>query len=208
MADILEAELKPFQPLSADHPLLKQKCPGCNEQFKEGDITTLVPIGPGGDEEARKKAQRQKPYTGVSLPIHWTCLTGQPITAEDLPKPFVLTEEEKFERQYLLEHEDDAIIAEDDREVLRKEWAAMDEARASGDHEAIHEIQRRARLMMSLEMITSPVPGMIGLVLGFAQIYGDTESKRMARVAFEAIRAEKKKMDEEKAAKKKKEPPA
>lgn len=38
-----------------------------------GDYTTLIPIGPGNDPEARERAKEGRPYNAVALEIHWEC---------------------------------------------------------------------------------------------------------------------------------------
>lgn len=65
-----------FGPMTATHPLVGEKCPGCSSPFEEGDITTLVFVGPGDDPEAQRKAREGGSYTGVALPAHYACVTG------------------------------------------------------------------------------------------------------------------------------------
>ena len=64
-----------FPPLKADHPLVTDaaKCPGCQQPFAAGDVTTLVVIGPGDDGEARRKAREGGFYDAVALPAHAAC---------------------------------------------------------------------------------------------------------------------------------------
>ena len=45
-------------------------CPICEQQFKEGDYTTLVTKGPADEEEAEKKAQGRA-YNAEAKEIHW-----------------------------------------------------------------------------------------------------------------------------------------
>lgn len=52
-------------------------CPACREPFREGDYTTLVALGPGGDSEARERAREGRPYNAVALEVHWACCTGE-----------------------------------------------------------------------------------------------------------------------------------
>lgn len=46
--------LRKFGPKPKDHPSIGKPCPVCHRVFKEGDYTTLIPVGPGDDPEARK----------------------------------------------------------------------------------------------------------------------------------------------------------
>ena len=52
------------------------KCPGCSKPFEEGDMTTLVSIGPGDDEDARQRCSEGRPYNGVAIEAHYACVTG------------------------------------------------------------------------------------------------------------------------------------
>jgi len=61
-----------FGPKPADHPSVGEKCKVCGREFREGDYTTLVPLGPGDDEE-RSKAEQGKPYNAVAIEVHWEC---------------------------------------------------------------------------------------------------------------------------------------
>ena len=72
--------LKRYPPLDADHPAVATggvRCPGCNVEFKTGDVITLIPIGPGDDEDARKMCQQGFDYNAVAIPAHWACVTGE-----------------------------------------------------------------------------------------------------------------------------------
>lgn len=75
---MLSPELRKFPPLPDNHSLIKNdhSCIACRMPFKPGEIVTLVPIGPGKDEEARKKCRNGEPYNAVAIPIHWSCATG------------------------------------------------------------------------------------------------------------------------------------
>jgi hypothetical protein len=66
-----------FGPKAADHPSVGKECHACHSTFAEGDLTTLVMLGPGGDEEARREAAAGHAYTGVAIEIHWACATGR-----------------------------------------------------------------------------------------------------------------------------------
>jgi len=66
--------LRKMGPLAADHPLLKGDCcAACQVFFKEGDYFTLVPLGPGDDEDERRRAREGRPYNAVAAVIHWDC---------------------------------------------------------------------------------------------------------------------------------------
>ena len=65
-----------FGPKPADHVSVGMMCPGCGELFAPGDYTTLVPIGPGADVEARKKQRDGRPYSAVAIEVHAACVAG------------------------------------------------------------------------------------------------------------------------------------
>ena len=48
-------------------------CPACNHHFVEGDYTTLIALGPGDDEEERKKRDEGRIYNAVCVEVHWDC---------------------------------------------------------------------------------------------------------------------------------------
>lgn len=66
-----------FGPKQASHPSIDLDCPACDEPFKEGDYTTLVPVGPGSDPENRKLARLGRAYTAIACEVHWACATGK-----------------------------------------------------------------------------------------------------------------------------------
>jgi hypothetical protein len=65
--------LRAFDPLSSDHPLVGDVCPACGERFKAGDRTTLIPVGPGEDEESQRKHAQGRWYSAVAVPVHAAC---------------------------------------------------------------------------------------------------------------------------------------
>lgn len=71
----MDLDLRKFDPLAGDHPLLQQDCPACRQAFTAGDVVTLVTLGPG--EEARRRAREGRPYNAVTAPVHWACATGE-----------------------------------------------------------------------------------------------------------------------------------
>ena len=78
-SEYVPSETRPEKmgPLELDHPLIGDLCPACNVPFKEGELVTLVVLGPGDDPEERKKAREGEPYHAVALPLHWACATGE-----------------------------------------------------------------------------------------------------------------------------------
>jgi hypothetical protein len=66
-----------FGPKSADHPSVGAECPACGVPFREGDYTTLIPLGPGDSEEERRKCLSGRPYCAVCVEVHWACATGE-----------------------------------------------------------------------------------------------------------------------------------
>ena len=69
--------LRKFSPLPKDHHLIGDTCHACNQTFKEGEITTLVALGPGDDPEARRLCREGNTYNAIAIPIHWSCATGE-----------------------------------------------------------------------------------------------------------------------------------
>jgi hypothetical protein len=65
-----------YGPKKKDHPTCGSECVACNKPMKEGQYTTLVPIGPGIDDSARKSARNGKGYNAVCVEVHWSCVTG------------------------------------------------------------------------------------------------------------------------------------
>lgn len=66
-------EILKYGPKKADHPSIGKECKACHEEFKIGDITTLVTLGPGKDPEERAKSEAGKPYNAVAIEIHYDC---------------------------------------------------------------------------------------------------------------------------------------
>lgn len=74
---IREDRLRRFGPKQADHPSVGEECPACHVAFKEGDYTTLITLGPGADDEERRKARDGHAYTAVAQEVHYACATGE-----------------------------------------------------------------------------------------------------------------------------------
>jgi hypothetical protein len=70
-------DFRRFGPMPSNSPYLGQPCQACGVDFLIGDFTTLVPLGPGGDAEARERARDGRPYNAVALQVHWACATGE-----------------------------------------------------------------------------------------------------------------------------------
>ena len=68
-----ETTLQKFGPKYSDHPSIGEECPACGQPFVAGDLTTLIPLGPGYDVEAQEKARRWPPFqcrrVGVPLGV-------------------------------------------------------------------------------------------------------------------------------------------
>lgn len=65
--------MRTFGPKQADHPSVGKECPACHEPFRQGDYTTLVPLGPGRDPEQQRRAAQGLPYNAVAVEIHAEC---------------------------------------------------------------------------------------------------------------------------------------
>lgn len=65
--------MRKYGPKSKDHPSIGESCPACRRPFKEGDYTTIVPVGPGDDEESRERCAQGRPYNAVGIEVHWLC---------------------------------------------------------------------------------------------------------------------------------------
>lgn len=85
--------MRKFSPLLKGDHILTLTCPGCRNKFSIGDEVALVPIGPGLSEDARLRAREGRPYSAVSLPVHWACATGEE-PQETYGNPHSIPEEE------------------------------------------------------------------------------------------------------------------
>lgn len=74
---VSDHKARKFGPKKAEYLQPGLECPGCNQEFKVGDYTTLVPIGPGSDPESRERARNGRAYNAVALEAHWGCVTGE-----------------------------------------------------------------------------------------------------------------------------------
>lgn len=64
-------------PKDQRHPTIGGICLLCQEAFTAGDYTTILPMGPGADNESRTLCRAGEPYEGVGVEVHWICATGQ-----------------------------------------------------------------------------------------------------------------------------------
>lgn len=65
--------LRKFGPKEKSHPSVGTECPACHKEFKEGDYTTLIPIGPGDNRGSQEKAKAGLGYNAVAVEVHWDC---------------------------------------------------------------------------------------------------------------------------------------
>ena len=71
-----EHVFRAFGPKEAAHPTVGLPCLACGKRFVAGDVTTLLPLGPGGDPEARERARAGRWYSAIAVELHWDCVTG------------------------------------------------------------------------------------------------------------------------------------
>ena len=74
-----EVKLVRFGPKPKNSPAIVSghRCPACEVLFKEGDYTTLVPIGPGPDESEQRKCRDNEGYNATGMEAHWICTVGK-----------------------------------------------------------------------------------------------------------------------------------
>jgi hypothetical protein len=77
MIDRLGRDMERYGPISAENPMLGQPCPACGKNFVLSEYVTLVPLGPGGNAEERRKAREGRAYSAIALQVHWSCATGE-----------------------------------------------------------------------------------------------------------------------------------
>lgn len=91
MLTFLRTKLQPdalrrFGPLIADHSAIGEECLLCEKTFQAGDATTLVPLGPGyDDQEEREKCASGRYYNAIAILVHWSCATGLSDASVDAP---------------------------------------------------------------------------------------------------------------------------
>jgi hypothetical protein len=67
------AAMRAYEPLTADHPCVDNDCAVCSDPLEEGDVTTVIPLGPGSDEDDQAKAQRGGWYSAYGVVAHASC---------------------------------------------------------------------------------------------------------------------------------------
>lgn len=65
-------------PKIAGHPTIGGVCLLCQKAYVIGDYTTILPLGPGEEQESRILCRNGQPYEGLGVEVHWTCATGEP----------------------------------------------------------------------------------------------------------------------------------
>lgn len=50
-----------------------QPCRACHKAIEAGDYFTLIPLGPGDNEEERARMAAGLVYTAVCASVHWGC---------------------------------------------------------------------------------------------------------------------------------------
>ena len=56
--------------------IIGTECLACGKEFKAGDQTALVLLGPGDDPAMQKMARVSLPYYAKTLELHLACATG------------------------------------------------------------------------------------------------------------------------------------
>jgi len=64
-------------PKKGDHPSVGELCPACHVALKEGDFTTLIPLGPGDDPEVQQRASEGRVYNTIAVEVHYNCAGGR-----------------------------------------------------------------------------------------------------------------------------------
>lgn len=72
-----KSDMRKFGPRSAEVDWPQKDCPACREPFAVGDYTTLIPLGPGKNEQERKDCREGRFYAAVAIEVHWACATGE-----------------------------------------------------------------------------------------------------------------------------------
>lgn len=66
-------QLRIFGPKSTEHPSVGQPCLACAEPFATGDMTTLLALGPGADEESRERFREGRWFNAPAVELHAAC---------------------------------------------------------------------------------------------------------------------------------------
>lgn len=70
-------KMRKFGPIGPEHQSIGWPCTACEESFQEGDVVTLIALGPGDDPMAQKACREGRPYNSVAKQVHWACATGE-----------------------------------------------------------------------------------------------------------------------------------
>lgn len=65
--------MRAFAPLPADHPSIGNECAVCGGALTAGDVTTIIPLGPGADEDDQRKAADGRWYACIGVIAHAAC---------------------------------------------------------------------------------------------------------------------------------------
>lgn len=73
---LMTLRLRRDGPKISSHPSIGIKCPACGVQFRSGDFTTLIPLGPGSSSSRRRACREGLEFNAVAIEVHWACATG------------------------------------------------------------------------------------------------------------------------------------
>jgi hypothetical protein len=65
--------MRSFPPLAPDHPSVGAECAVCGEEIAVGATLTVIPLGPGADEDAQRKAVDGRWYSCLGVIAHDDC---------------------------------------------------------------------------------------------------------------------------------------
>jgi hypothetical protein len=69
--------LPKYGPKEPNHPTIGGTCLLCQEPFRVGSFTTILPLGPGSDADAQADCRAGRPFHGIGLEVHWSCGSGR-----------------------------------------------------------------------------------------------------------------------------------
>jgi len=73
----VQAGLRTFRPKTTDHPTRGMPCIVCTQPIEAGEVTAILPLGPGSDPDTRRRAREGQVYDSVAIEVHIACITGQ-----------------------------------------------------------------------------------------------------------------------------------
>ena len=62
-----------FGPKAPDHPSVGRACAACRRKLAVGDMTTLLPLGPGDDREMQERMRAGRWFNAVTVEVHAAC---------------------------------------------------------------------------------------------------------------------------------------